>query len=74
MCIHYNGKVGCVFEMVVVCLLPLAEFGRNDHQEDTTHFIIEWFYIKSPYYGVSLKIYRVRTLTVFKDMSFESDH
>ena len=26
-------KVGCVFMMVVVSLLPLAEIGRNDHRE-----------------------------------------
>ena len=33
------SKVGCVFLMVVVSLLPNAEFGRNDHREDAPHFI-----------------------------------
>ena len=31
-------KVGCVFPMVVSPILPHAEFGRNDHQEDAPHF------------------------------------
>ena len=31
-------KVGCIFPMVVVYLLPQAEFGRNDHREDAPHF------------------------------------
>ena len=30
------NKLSCVFAMVVV--LPLAEFGRNDHREDAPHF------------------------------------
>ena len=32
-------KVGRVFPMVVFSILPHAEFGRNDHREDTPHFI-----------------------------------
>ena len=28
------GKVGCVFPMVVVSILPNADFGQNDCQED----------------------------------------
>jgi len=35
---HLVSKVSCVFPMVVVPLLPHAEFGPNDHQEDTPHF------------------------------------
>ena len=31
-------KVGCVFPMVGVSLLPDAEFGSNDHREDAPHF------------------------------------
>ena len=31
-------KVGCVFPMVVVSILPHAEFGQNDHREDAPHF------------------------------------
>ena len=27
------NKVGCVFQMVVVSILPNMEFGRNGHQE-----------------------------------------
>ena len=34
-----RGKVECVFPMVVVSILPHAEFGPNDHWEDTSHFI-----------------------------------
>ena len=33
------GKVGCVFPMVVVSILPNAEIGPNDHGEDAPHFI-----------------------------------
>ena len=39
----YSGKiiykVGCVFPMVIVSILPHAEFGPNDHREDAPHFI-----------------------------------
>ena len=35
-------KVGCVFPMVVVSILPHAEFGQNDHREDAPHFSNEW--------------------------------
>ena len=34
-----NHKVGCVFPMVDVSILPHAEFGSNDHQVDAPHFI-----------------------------------
>ena len=35
----WNYKVGCVFAMVVVSILPHAEFGRNDqHREEAPHF------------------------------------
>ena len=36
----YIFKVGCVFPMVLVSILPHAEFGRNDHRENAPHFII----------------------------------
>ena len=32
-------KVGCVFPMVIIPILPRAEFGPNDHREDAAHFI-----------------------------------
>ena len=32
------SKVGCVFLMVVVSMLPHAEIGRNDHPEGAPHF------------------------------------
>ena len=31
-------KVGCVFPVAVVSVLPHAEFGPNDYQEDAPHF------------------------------------
>ena len=31
-------KVGCVFSMVLVTILPHAEFGQNGHREDAPHF------------------------------------
>ena len=34
-------KVGCVFSMVAVSILPHAEFGPNDHQDEAPHFIIQ---------------------------------
>ena len=33
-----HPKVGCVFAMVVVSILPHLEFGRNDREEDAPHF------------------------------------
>ena len=38
-----HSKVGCVFAMVVVSILPHAKFGRNDHREDAPHFRIQLF-------------------------------
>ena len=35
-----SAKVGCVFPMVVVSILPHAEFGPNDHREDAPHFTL----------------------------------
>ena len=32
-------KVGCVFPMIVVSILPRAKLGRNDHREDALHFV-----------------------------------
>ena len=32
-------KVGCIYPMVVVSILPHAEFGPNEHQEEAHHFI-----------------------------------
>ena len=34
-----HPKGGCVFAIVVFFILPHAEFGRNDRQEDAPHFI-----------------------------------
>ena len=34
-------KVGCIFPMVVVSLLPHVEFGLNDYREDAPHFTFE---------------------------------
>ena len=36
--IYQHTKVGCVYPMVVVSILPHAEFEPNDHQEDAYHF------------------------------------
>ena len=33
-----DDKMGCVFPMGVVSLLPQAEFGANDHREHAQHF------------------------------------
>ena len=33
-----RSKVGCVFPMVVVSLLPHAEFRRNDHRQVVPRF------------------------------------
>ena len=34
-------KLQCVFPIVVVSVLPHADFGRNDHREDVPHFNIK---------------------------------
>ena len=40
--ILYNlYKVGCVFPMVVLSILPQAEFVRKDHWKDASHFRID---------------------------------
>ena len=31
-------KLTCVFPMVIVSIMPHAEFGRNDHRGDEPHF------------------------------------
>ena len=37
--IYVNGtKVGCVFLMAFVSILPRAQLGLNDHREDAPHF------------------------------------
>ena len=33
-----NYKVGCVFLMVITSIVPLAEFGPNDHRGNPPHF------------------------------------
>ena len=33
-------KLGCIFPMVIVSILPHTEFGPNDHWEDAPHFKI----------------------------------
>ena len=38
--LHCNHKVGCVFPIVIVSMLPQAEFGPNDHWEHANHFTI----------------------------------
>ena len=32
------NKVGCAFPMVIVTIMPHAEFGPNDHRVDAPHF------------------------------------
>ena len=38
---HKNeeNKVGCVFPIVIVSILPYAEFGPNDHRKKHPNFI-----------------------------------
>ena len=33
------NKVECVFPLVIITILPHAEFGQNDHWEDAPDFI-----------------------------------
>ena len=40
LCHFCANKVGCVFPIVVVSILPHTDFGQNGHSEDTPHFII----------------------------------
>ena len=40
-------KVGCVFPMVVVSILPHAKFGPRDHREHAPHFTSLSFQYKS---------------------------
>ena len=51
LCFGVNHKVGCVFPMVAVPILPHAEFGRNDHREYALHFIksMSLFFINRSY-------------------------
>ena len=38
--VYIYHKVGCVFPMIIVSILPQAEIGPNDHREDASHFRI----------------------------------
>ena len=40
--VHIIYKVRCVFPMVIVRILPGAEFRLNDHREDAQYFIIDF--------------------------------
>ena len=40
----FKCKVECVVPVVVVSLLPHAEFGRNDHRVEAPHFISSVFF------------------------------
>ena len=42
-----NCKVGRVFQMVIVSILPKAELGRNDHREDAPDFNLFEYNIKT---------------------------
>ena len=35
----YILKVECVVPVIIISILPHADFGQNDHQEGTAHFI-----------------------------------
>ena len=37
--LFFVGEVGRVFPMVVVSILPQAEFRSNDHRKDAPHYI-----------------------------------
>ena len=39
-----DGKVGCVFPMVVVSILPQVEFGLNGYREDASGFTLAHFW------------------------------
>ena len=36
-------KAGCIFPIVVVSILPIAEFGTNDHREGAPHLNFQLF-------------------------------
>ena len=50
-------KVGCAFRMVVVSLLPLAEFGPDYHHEDALHITRPQTNPESLSLGINLKLY-----------------
>ena len=57
----YSSKVGCVFPIVVVSILPNAEIGQND-REDAPHFInLAW---EQPYSWYSTNIFWKRWLKI----------
>ena len=47
-------KVEYIFPVIIVSILPHAEFEQNDHQEDTPHFreLLESLNIVSSYFAV----------------------
>ena len=61
--LHPYYKVGYVFLMVGVSMLPHAEFGRNDHREDALHFIEYKFACDA------LVVWPVSVLTSYKMIS-----
>ena len=53
-------KVGCVFPVVVVSILPYADLGPNYHREDAPHFTI-FINVKSYYLNTTRKKKKTRT-------------
>ena len=42
-------KAGCIFSMVAISVLPLAEFGPNDYRTDAYHFKSHVKKLRTPY-------------------------
>ena len=41
------NKVGCVFAMVVLSLLPHVDFGQNDHRNCTPLYILNTMHLET---------------------------
>ena len=52
----FSNKVGCVFPMVIVSILPHAGFRLNDHRKDAPHFIICRVFTQKKNYGNNIFI------------------
>ena len=64
-------KVGCVFPMVVVPILPHADFGPNDHRENTPHFsTVVYIYVYWLIFGHLSNDYELSAIKIRAEIYF----
>ena len=49
--LYSHHKVGCVFPMITVSILPHGQFGPNNHREDVSHVSLQ---------GLTIRVHKYR--------------